>query len=135
MTKCHVCGLDMVNDKCPGEKEYSSNNPNHFFLWDEDGVRYWTTSPFLRNIFNPKKEKFFVPVSRPGECKALANREALESGLKQEKVRYENGYVWEYTWVLIKGKKWKKGRWVKDVDKAKVSFDIIKKMHPELFRG
>ena len=53
----------------------------------------------------------------------------MKKALQQEKAHYENGYIYESKWYLIKGKKIKKGRWVKRPDQAKKIFDKIVKKH------
>lgn len=112
--KCPVCGLDFVNGKCPAEKEYNSINPQHFLIWEEDGIRYWTYSPFWRDFFKDKeKDKEFIPVKKSYTHSFKADKETLKEALRQEKERYDNGFIYKSEWVKIRGKVWKKGRWIK----------------------
>lgn len=57
----------------------------------------------------------------------------LKKALRNEAAHYENGYIYKSEWFLIRGKKLKKGRWVKDPVRAKLIFESIKEKHKELF--
>ena len=117
MTKCDVCGLDLVNDKCPAEKKYDQVNKNHYLIDEFDGFRYWTKNVFWRDFFIDKeKDKEFIPVKKSHLPVFKGDKETCKEGLRQEQERYDNGFVYVSEWVLIRGKKWKKGRWVKNLD-------------------
>jgi hypothetical protein len=57
----------------------------------------------------------------------------LKEALNREKSYYENGYIYKSKWFKIRGKQFKKGRWEKDPEKAKLIFEKIKTKYKELF--
>ncbi len=50
-SKCSVCGLELIDGKCPGEKKYDPRNKNHYLIAKFDGFLYWTNSVFWRDFF------------------------------------------------------------------------------------
>lgn len=101
-----------------------------------DNELYSTDSYELYNLYNrlfyPEPVKEHIPIERSYDCHTKATKETWKKALQQEKEYYENGYIYKLEEVTIFGKKWKKGRWVKNPEKAKLIFEEIKKKHPKL---
>jgi len=108
------------------------NYKGKYFLDEIDNDIFSTDSFELYNLYNkiffniPIKNH--VPIDKP-VLESEANRETWLKALEQEKAFYENGYVYESKLYRIRGKTWKKGRWVKDSLKAALILEAIKKRH------
>ena len=132
VSKCSICGLDLVNGKCPAQRDYNPNNKQQHIIAEIDNVIYWTYSPFWRKFFKEEKKPAPQVTSVTSSASFPANKETWQKAIKQEISHYENGYVWESKWYKIRGKKVKKGRWVKNPEKAKIIFEKIKAKHKEV---
>ena len=90
-----------------------------YFIDEIDGVVFSTDSYELFNLYNKlffeEPEPLYLPKKNSFECDAKANRESFLKGIEQEKHRYKDGYKYVSEWYMIRGKRWKKGRWVKEV--------------------
>lgn len=91
-----------------------------YFLDEIDDTEYYTNDYSLYYWYNKifydfdvHIDKQVLPIEQPEISSSEANSETLKKALEQEKARYDAGYKYVSEWVMIRGKKWKKGRWVK----------------------
>lgn len=95
---------------------YIVDKKNNYFLCEIDEIVYFTNSYEIYNLFYPRVFPRHIPIDI-GRClcKAEANRESFLKGMEQEKKRYDDGYKYVSERVKIRGKLWKKGKWIKEV--------------------
>lgn len=109
-----------------------------YFLDQIDNIIYSTDSYELYSLFYKIVYDYDVHLDKKQDIfkKSFdsfpANKETWEKALQQEKNHYENGYIYKSKLYQIKGKRVKKGRWVKDSVKAKQIFEDIKNYQKDL---
>lgn len=142
-----VNDISLINTR--EEKKDNSNYTNNFsktryivdkkkdkkfkyFLDEIDGIAYYTNDYSLyywhNKIFydfDVHLDRQFLPIPKPEISESKANGDTLKNAVKEEIAHYEAGYCYVNEWVINRGKKWKKGRWVRNPEKAKEKLEKI----------
>ena len=67
----------------------------------------------------------YRPLKKLIEQHFPSDHKTFLKAMRDERLHYENGYIYKTKTVKIKGKEWQRGRWVKHPKKA---FEMLKKI-------